>query len=114
MKKKIINFLSLKKINLEFKREFQNVLKRVLNNGNLLLSKETENFEKDFAKYCGAKYAVAVSNGLDALRLVLMAKKIGPGDEVIVPYNTHIYLDKWLHALVRHPLKQKFHIFLPI
>jgi dTDP-4-amino-4,6-dideoxygalactose transaminase len=90
MKKKIINFLSLKKINLEFKREFQNVLKRVLNNGNLLLSKETENFEKDFAKYCGAKYAVAVSNGLDALRLVLMAKKIGPGDEVIVPYNTHI------------------------
>lgn len=90
MKKKIINFLSLKKINLKFKKEFQNVLNRVLKNGNFLLSQETENFEKDFAKYCGTKYAVAVSNGLDALHLVLMAKKIGPGDEVIVPSNTHI------------------------
>jgi dTDP-4-amino-4,6-dideoxygalactose transaminase len=90
MKKKVINFLSLKKINLEFKSEFQNVLNRVLNNGNFLLSQETENFEHDFAKYCGTKYSVAVNSGLDALRLVLMAKKIGPGDEVIVPFNTHI------------------------
>jgi len=90
MKKKIINFLSLKKINLKFKREFQNVLNRVLKNGNFLLSQETENFEKDFAKYCGTKYALAVSNGLDALHLVLLAKRIGPGDEVIVPSNTHI------------------------
>ena len=90
MKKKFINFLSLKKINLKLKKEFHDVLKRVLNSGNLLLSRETENFETEFAQYCGTKYSVAVSNGLDALRLVLMAKKIGEGDEVIVPFNTHI------------------------
>ncbi len=42
-------------------------------------------FEKEFADYCGAKYAVAVSNGTVALHLALAALDIGPGDEVIVP-----------------------------
>lgn len=47
-------------------------------------------FEKEFAQYCGCKYCVGVGNGLDALRLILMAYDIGEGDEVIVPSNTFI------------------------
>ena len=42
-------------------------------------------FEKEFADYCGAEYAVAVSNGTVALHLALVALGIGEGDEVIVP-----------------------------
>lgn len=42
-------------------------------------------FEKEFAAYCGAEYAVAVSNGTVALHLALDALGIGTGDEVLVP-----------------------------
>ena len=44
-----------------------------------------EKFERDFAKYCGRKYGVSVSNGTVALHLTLLALDIGVGDEVIVP-----------------------------
>src|SRR3989344_2436559 len=47
-----------------------------------------EQFEKEFAKYIGTKYAVAVTSGTAALHLALLALKIGPGDEVIVPAFT--------------------------
>jgi perosamine synthetase len=42
-------------------------------------------FEKEFAQYCGAEYALAVSNGTVALHLALVACGVEPGDEVIVP-----------------------------
>lgn len=42
-------------------------------------------FEQNFAKYCGAKYGVATSNGTTALHLALTALGIGKGDEVIIP-----------------------------
>lgn len=47
-------------------------------------------FEHEFAKYCGAKYGIAVCNGTMALHLALVALGIGPGDEVIVPDFTMI------------------------
>ena len=42
-----------------------------------------DEFEREFAKYVGAKYAVAVANGTAALHLACMAAELGPGDEVI-------------------------------
>jgi len=47
-------------------------------------------FEQEFAAYCGAKECVGTGNGLDAIRLILLAYGIGEGDEVIVPANTFI------------------------
>ena len=47
-------------------------------------------FEKEFARFIGAKYAIACSNGTAALHLSLLALDIGPGDEVIVPSLTFI------------------------
>lgn len=41
-------------------------------------------FEREFADYCGVKYAVAVANGTVALELALVALNVGAGDEVIV------------------------------
>lgn len=49
-----------------------------------------EEFEKAFAAYTGAKYAVGVSNGTVALHLAMLALNIGVGDEVIIPANTFI------------------------
>jgi perosamine synthetase len=45
-------------------------------------------FEKAFAAYCGAEYAVAVCNGTVALHLMLVAAGIGKGDEVVIPSFT--------------------------
>ena len=47
-------------------------------------------FEKDFAAYCGSKYAITCANGSVALRLALMACGVRPGDEVIIPPYTFI------------------------
>jgi len=44
-----------------------------------------EKFEKEFAAYCGSKYAIACVNGSVSLRLALIACGVRPGDEVIVP-----------------------------
>lgn len=47
-------------------------------------------FEEEFAAYCGVRECVGTGNGLDALRLILLAYGIGEGDEVIVPAHTFI------------------------
>ncbi len=47
-------------------------------------------FERSFAKYVGAKHAVAVVNGTAALHAALLAAEVGPGDEVIVPSFTFV------------------------
>ncbi|WP_455212380.1 DegT/DnrJ/EryC1/StrS family aminotransferase [Kaarinaea lacus] len=51
---------------------------------------ECRQFEQEFARFCNARYAVAVANGTVALELALRALGIGPGDEVIVPSRTFI------------------------
>ena len=47
-------------------------------------------FEQQFAAYCGCKYGVAVCNGTIALHLALVALGVGRGDEVIIPNFTMI------------------------
>jgi dTDP-4-amino-4,6-dideoxygalactose transaminase len=47
-------------------------------------------FESAFAQYCGSAEAVGLSNGLDALRLALVAAGVQPGDEVVVPAMTFV------------------------
>lgn len=49
-----------------------------------------QEFEYEFAKYCGVGHAVGVGNGLDALIMIMKALEIGSGDEVIVPAHTFI------------------------
>lgn len=47
-------------------------------------------FEENFAKFCGVKYALACSNGTVSLHLALLALDIKEGDEVIIPTLTYI------------------------
>lgn len=90
----MVPFLDLKGINLRHRADLHAALDRVLNSGWLILGKETEAFEAEFATWCGTKHCVGVGNGLEALQLVLQAWGIGPGDEVLVPSNT--YIATWL------------------
>ncbi len=61
---------------------------RVLARGWFVLGPEVEEFEAEFAAASGARHAVGVGNGTDAIALALRAVGIGPGDEVIVPAMT--------------------------
>jgi dTDP-4-amino-4,6-dideoxygalactose transaminase len=60
----------------------------VLDGGRYILGPEVEAFEREFAGYLGARHAVGVANGTDALTLALRALGVGPGDEVVVPSFT--------------------------
>lgn len=66
----------------------------VLQSGWFLLGPQLESFEINFARFEGAKHAVGVGSGLDALVLTLRALGVGPGDEVIVP--SHTFIATWL------------------
>ncbi|ERE18036.1 DegT/DnrJ/EryC1/StrS family aminotransferase [Pseudogulbenkiania ferrooxidans] len=90
----MISFLDLKAINSTHRDELTAAFERVLNSGWYVLGKEVQAFEAEFAEYCGTKHAIGVSNGLDALHLILRAYGISDGDEVIVPSNT--YIATWL------------------
>ena len=90
----MIPFLDLKAPYLELKQEIDKAIARVVSSGWFIGSSEVDQFEADYAKYCGATQAVGVANGLDALHLALRAMDVGPGDEVIVPSNT--YIATWL------------------
>ena len=61
---------------------------RVIARGWFVLGPEVEAFETEFAAASGARFAVGVGNGTDAIALLLRAHGIGPGDEVIVPAMT--------------------------
>ena len=70
--------------------EIDAALLRVSAGGRYLLGEELAAFEEEFARYSGGTHCVGVGNGLDALRLALLALGVGPGDEVIVPSHTFI------------------------
>ena len=77
------------------KRLFKEEIKAgisVLNSGQITISKITRNFEKNFAKYIGSKYALMVNSGSSANLLATCAscnpkrlKRLKRGDEVLIP-----------------------------
>ncbi|MCX5786808.1 MAG: DegT/DnrJ/EryC1/StrS family aminotransferase [Elusimicrobia bacterium] len=72
------------------KDEIETAVKTVFNKANFILGEEVAKFEKEFAAHVGARYAVGVANGTDALRLSILACGIKPGDEVITSPFTFI------------------------
>src|SRR5665213_1065832 len=66
----------------------QTALTGVIESQRFILGPQVEQFERRFADYCGALFAIGCASGTDALELALMATGIGPGDEVLtVPFT---------------------------
>lgn len=89
-----IPFLDLKRQNSEVREALDAAYHRVMDSGCFIMGPELQAFESEFARYCGVDYCIGVGNGLDALKLLLQAYGVGPGDEVIVPSNT--FIATWL------------------
>ena len=87
-------FLDLALTNAPYADELKAAAADVIESGRYLHGKQTELLEQEIAQLCQTRNCVGVSNGLDALRLILRAyKEMGfmhDGDEVIVPANTYI------------------------
>ncbi len=85
-----VKYVDLGKIYQDYKEEIIKKFDEISRQGMFVFSNELESFEKQFASYCGTKYAIGVGNGTDALFLVLKALGIKQGDEVITTPNSFI------------------------
>jgi dTDP-4-amino-4,6-dideoxygalactose transaminase len=72
----------------EIRAEVDKAIARVLTRGWFVLGQEGEAFERDFAAFLGAGFAIGCGNGTDAITLALRALGLGSGDEVITVANT--------------------------
>ena len=66
-------FLDLQKINNRFRVQMDTRIKAVLDKGWYLEGEENQTFARNFAKFCGTKFALGVANGLDGLNLIIKA-----------------------------------------
>ena len=85
-----IPFLDLKAEYQSQRAEVLAAIEQVLDSMQLYNGPQTRALEEEFAEYCGARHAVAVGSGTDALLLTYGALGLGAGDEVIVPSHTFI------------------------
>ena len=83
-----VPFLNLQAHHQPIRAELDAAIAQVIDSGAFAGGPFVASFERDFAAYCGARFAVGVGNGTDALWLTLLALGIGPRDEVITVPST--------------------------
>lgn len=91
---KRIPFHDLLRQHREVEDEIAAAIARALDSGFYILGREVEAFEDEWARFCGARWAVGVANGTDALSLALIASgavREGRDDEVITAPLTAAY-----------------------
>lgn len=72
------------------KDEISTGMEKVFESMHLFLGENVQALEKDFSQFCGVQFGIGVSDGTNALQIILRAMGIGPGDEVITVSHTFI------------------------
>jgi dTDP-4-amino-4,6-dideoxygalactose transaminase len=85
-----VPFVDLKLQYRRHKKDIDRALRRVVTSARFIGGPQVAQFEKKFASYIGAKHAVGVNSGTDALILGMRALNLTPGDEVVIPVHTFI------------------------
>lgn len=89
-----VKFLNLQRVNSRHRDALIAAATRVIDSGWYILGSEVNQFEQEFARYCGAQHCISVGNGLDALTLILKSYialgRLNAGDKVAIPSNTFI------------------------
>lgn len=89
-----VPFVPLKEMHDSIRPVLHEAARRVIDSGCYINGPETEAFSHEISEVLGLHNVVPVSNGLDALRLIIRgyieAGNIRPGDEVLIPSNTYI------------------------
>ena len=90
MTNKGIPFLDLVTPHLELEDELISVFRTALENASFIGGPIVEDFERQFAEFCGVEHCIGVGSGTDALRFALIAAGVQAGDTVITVPNTFI------------------------
>ncbi len=85
-----IPFLDLVTPHLELEEELVSIFRSVLKTAGFVGGRMVEDFERDFAQFCGVQYCVGVGSGTDALRFALIAAGVQAEDTVVTVPNTFI------------------------
>ncbi len=85
-----IPLLDLVTPHLALEEELVSIFRRTLRTAAFVGGEMVEEFEQEFAQFCGVQYCVGVGSGTDALRFALIAAGVQPGDTVITVPNTFI------------------------
>lgn len=85
-----VPFVDLRHSNDPVRDEVLDAVSALIESGAFVNGPAVAEFEQAFAAYCGTSDCVGLASGLDALRLVLIAAGLGPGDEVIAPAHTFV------------------------
>ena len=85
-----VPFLDLEAHHAPLIEKFDRAIREVIDSSAFAGGPFVEKFEQEFAAYCGAKHAIGVGNGTDALWVALLACGIREGDEVITVPNTFV------------------------
>jgi dTDP-4-amino-4,6-dideoxygalactose transaminase len=85
-----VPFLDLVTPHKELEEELLAVVKMAFSNAGFIGGPMVEEFEREFARFCDAKFCVGVNSGTDALRFAFMAGGVEPGDIVITVPHTFI------------------------
>lgn len=83
-----VPFFELAQAHAEIADELDRAWQRTMSTGVFIGGPAVDEFEADWADYCGTRHCVGVGSGTAALELTLAALGIGPGDEVVVPAST--------------------------
>ena len=85
-----VPFFDITRQNQALKKELDAAIAEVVSSGRFILGETVASLEKELAAYCGAKYALGVASGTDALHLALKACGVKQGDEVITAPFTFV------------------------
>jgi dTDP-4-amino-4,6-dideoxygalactose transaminase len=84
----VIRFRDLSREVAELREEIDRAIATALDEARFILGGPVEEFERAFAAFCNARYAVGVASGTDAIAIALRSVGVGPGAEVITQANT--------------------------
>lgn len=88
--KQRVPFLDLTLQHRHLHDEIAAAVTQTIDRGDFILGASLEEFEREFARYCGCEFAIGLSSGTAALHLALLAANVGAGDEVITVPNSFI------------------------
>lgn len=99
-----IPMVNLKKQYQSIKTEIQEAISRVLEEASFIMGPDVRHLENEIAQYCGARHAIGVGSGTEALHISLLVLGINPKDEVIVPTFTFIATSEVISIIGAKPV----------